>query len=46
MTPHRLRGDIFIAGLSGQALVRLELENDRVTGEERLLTIAASAFAR
>lgn len=31
------RGNIFIAGLSGQALVRLQLENDRVTGEERLL---------
>jgi glucose/arabinose dehydrogenase len=32
------KGNIFIAGLSGQALVRLELQNDRVTGEERLLT--------
>lgn len=32
------KGNILVAGLSGQALVRLTLENDRVTGEERLLT--------
>lgn len=31
------KGNFFIAGLSGQALVRLNLEGDRVTGEERLL---------
>lgn len=29
------RGDVLIAGLRSQALVRLELENDRVVGEER-----------
>jgi aldose sugar dehydrogenase len=32
------KGNFLIAGLSGQALVRLTLENDRVVGEERLLT--------
>ncbi len=32
------RGNFFIGGLSSQALVRLVLENDRVVGEERLLT--------
>jgi glucose/arabinose dehydrogenase len=32
------RGHFLIAGLSSQALVRLALENDRVVGEERLLT--------
>lgn len=32
------RGNFFIAGLSSQALIRLVLENDRVVGEERLLT--------
>jgi aldose sugar dehydrogenase len=32
------KGDMFIGGLSSNALVRLELENDRVAGEERLLT--------
>jgi glucose/arabinose dehydrogenase len=32
------KGNFLIAGLSGQALVRLALENDRVVGEERLLT--------
>jgi glucose/arabinose dehydrogenase len=31
------RGNFFIAGLSGQSLVRLTLKDDRVTGEERLL---------
>jgi glucose/arabinose dehydrogenase len=30
--------DFFIAGLSSKALIRLRLDNDRVTGEERLLT--------
>ncbi|MCX7358095.1 MAG: PQQ-dependent sugar dehydrogenase [Alphaproteobacteria bacterium] len=29
------RGDILIAGLTTQALVRLEIEGERVTGEER-----------
>jgi glucose/arabinose dehydrogenase len=32
------QGNIFIAGLSSKALVRLVLKNDRVAGEERLLT--------
>jgi glucose/arabinose dehydrogenase len=31
------RGNLFVGGLSGEALVRLALENDRVVGEERLL---------
>ena len=31
-----MQGDILIGGLVAQALVRLKLENDRVTGEERL----------
>jgi glucose/arabinose dehydrogenase len=32
------RGNIFIGGLSSQALVRLVMKDDRVVGEERLLT--------
>ncbi|MGH7724741.1 MAG: PQQ-dependent sugar dehydrogenase [Candidatus Eiseniibacteriota bacterium] len=32
------RGNLFIGGLAGQALVRLVVRNDRVVGEERLLT--------
>jgi len=32
------RGNIFIGGLSGKALVRLVMNGDRVAGEERLLT--------
>ena len=32
------RGDAFIGGLSSKALVRLTMNGDRVTGEERLLT--------
>lgn len=32
------RGNVFIGGLSSKALVRLVLQNDRVVGEERLLT--------
>jgi glucose/arabinose dehydrogenase len=32
------RGDFFLGGLSGKALVRLVVEGDRVVGEERLLT--------
>jgi len=32
------RGNIFVGGLSGKALVRLVMEGDRVVGEERLLT--------
>lgn len=32
------QGDFLIAGLSSQALVRLRLRDDRVEGEERLLT--------
>jgi aldose sugar dehydrogenase len=31
------RGNFLIAGLSSKALIRLTLDNDRVTGEERLL---------
>lgn len=32
------KGDFLIAGLSSEALVRLRLQNDKVVGEERLLT--------
>ena len=32
------QGDLFVAELAGRALVRLVLNGDRVTGEERLLT--------
>ncbi len=32
------KGNFLIAGLSSQALIRLVLKNDRVVGEERLLT--------
>ncbi len=32
------KGSFFIAGLSSKALIRLTVEGDRVTGEERLLT--------
>ncbi|HVR42138.1 MAG TPA: PQQ-dependent sugar dehydrogenase [Thermoanaerobaculia bacterium] len=32
------RGSLFVGALAGQRLVRLELEGDRVTGEEHLLT--------
>ncbi|WNG44024.1 PQQ-dependent sugar dehydrogenase [Archangium minus] len=32
------RNNVFIGGLSSQALVRLMVRNDRVVGEERLLT--------
>lgn len=32
------RGNVFIAGLSSKALVRLVMNGDRVVGEERLLT--------
>ena len=32
------RGNVFIGGLKVLSLVRLTLEGDRVTGEERLLT--------
>ena len=31
------KGSLFIGGLAGQALVRLTVEGERVTGEERLL---------
>ena len=31
------KGSVFVGGLGGQALVRLELNGDKVTGEERLL---------
>lgn len=36
------KGNFFIAGLSSQALIRLVVENDRVVGEERLLTDRAA----
>jgi glucose/arabinose dehydrogenase len=32
------RNNVFIGGLASQALVRLMMRNDRVVGEERLLT--------
>src|SRR5690606_34278893 len=32
------KGDFLIAGLSSQALIRLRVNNQRVVGEERLLT--------
>jgi glucose/arabinose dehydrogenase len=32
------KGNFFVGGLSSRALVRLVVENDRVVGEERLLT--------
>ncbi len=32
------KGSLFIGGMRAQSLVRLTLENDRVTGEEHLLT--------
>jgi glucose/arabinose dehydrogenase len=32
------KGNVFIGGLAARALVRLVLKNDRVVGEERLLT--------
>jgi aldose sugar dehydrogenase len=35
-------GNFFIAGLSSKALIRLVIENNRVIGEERLLTDRAS----
>jgi glucose/arabinose dehydrogenase len=31
------RGDLFVGGLKATALVRLELDGDKVTAEERLL---------
>jgi glucose/arabinose dehydrogenase len=38
------KGNFLIAGLSGQALVRLAVEGDRVVGEERLLTDRSERF--
>ncbi len=38
------RGSLFIGGLGGQALVRLTLDGERVTGEERLLTDQKERF--
>lgn len=32
------RGSLFVGGLSSERLVRLSIDNDRVTGEEHLLT--------
>jgi aldose sugar dehydrogenase len=36
------KGNFFVAGLSSQALIRLVLKEDRVVGEERLLTDRAA----
>jgi len=36
------KGNFFVAGLSSQALIRLIVEDDRVVGEERLLTDRAA----
>lgn len=36
------KGNFFVAGLSSMALIRLVVENDRVVGEERLLTDRAA----
>ena len=36
------KGNFFIAGLSSQALIRLVVEEDKVVGEERLLTDRAA----
>jgi glucose/arabinose dehydrogenase len=33
----RWRGNLFVGALAGQALVRLELDGEKVTREERLL---------
>ncbi len=38
------KGNLFIGGLAGQALVRLVVEGERVTGEERLLTDQKERF--
>jgi glucose/arabinose dehydrogenase len=38
------RGNYFVAGLSGRALVRLVVEKDRVIGEERLLGDLGARF--
>ena len=38
------KGSLFIGGLAGQALVRLTVEGERVTGEERLLTDRKERF--
>jgi glucose/arabinose dehydrogenase len=32
------KGSLFIGGLASQALVRLDVDGERITGEERLLT--------
>ena len=40
------RGDLLIGGLSSRALVRLSLENGRVTGEERIPMGARVRHAR
>lgn len=38
------RGNLFVGGLRGRALVRLVIENDRVVGEERLLSERGERF--
>ena len=40
------KGDFFIGGLSSRALVRLVVRNDKVVGEERLLTESVNARIR
>jgi glucose/arabinose dehydrogenase len=32
------KGSLFVGGLASQALVRLDVDGERITGEERLLT--------
>ena len=39
------KGNLFVGALAGQMLVRLELDGEKVTGEERLLQDCASASA-
>ena len=36
------KGNLFVAGLSSKALIRLVVENDKVVGEERLITDRAA----
>jgi aldose sugar dehydrogenase len=38
------KGNFFVGGLAGQALVRLVMKDDRVAGEERLLTDMKARF--
>ena len=40
------KGSLFVGALAGQMLVRLSLDGDKVTGEERLLQGLARAHPR